>query len=122
MRDVVPKALRFDGVIVVGLELPSFSDETWYAKYVVDAGKLAEEPNSAVREASSYLNFCVTWNKRISEGEDPDPDDFEQFTDLMKSGRWTVYCEGGSLLAIEGAPVFYPDFEVSWIPLENSAA
>jgi hypothetical protein len=89
------------------------SDDTWFGSFHSDLARRGEKVPERVTE---FIEFCQDWNNRVesSPNEPPHPAEFDQYSDLLKSGLWCVKSEQGDVWRISEAPVFAGDGEVSW--------
>jgi hypothetical protein len=62
------------------------------------------------------MEFCANWNERArSDYSNPlDACEFEQYSDLLSSGKWYMVTPEGVQNRIIDAPVFFSGDEVSW--------
>jgi hypothetical protein len=83
---------------------------TWFAEY----RQIVEPQNGSLfGRLSDYIQFCEHWHERLNKEGNPDPSEFDQYSDLIGSSMWRVPCPDGSELRTDGAPVF-TNGEVSW--------
>jgi hypothetical protein len=90
---------------------PFHSDDTWYGHFDLDLSTQNEE---LARQTAEYIRFVGGWNERVRYNERADPDEFDQYFNLVKSGLWSTRDEKGNVMHITGAPVFFYGGEVSW--------
>jgi hypothetical protein len=102
------------GETQVGMVHDAFtSDATWYGTF-----ECFVDPRASVvgDRLVSFIKFCQDWCARSKEDpqDPPDASEFDQFSDIIESGRWFAKTLAGEKLLIEKAPVFYADNEISW--------
>jgi len=71
-----------------------------------------EVVQTAPPRARQYIAFCVAWHERHAS-EEADASEFDAYSDVIGTGRWTVLLESGESRVVDDAPVFM-DGEVSW--------
>jgi hypothetical protein len=102
--------LWYGDVLVAELRDAFPHQGTWFANYeqIVPPGEgLVQD------RLCSYIRFCEDWHQRLEAGKDPDPEEFDQYTDVIESSSWRADCPDGSTLAMDGGPIFVQG-EASW--------
>lgn len=102
-----PSALRLElwhGDLLVAVVSDAFVHQgTWFGGYrqVVTRAQGAQ-----AARLCDYIAFDEQFHRRMDEGENPDPSQYDQFRDVLYSGRWRARCPDGSELAIPEGPGF----------------
>src|SRR4029450_4279913 len=79
-----------------------YSAGTWCGIFNPSFEDCSEE---LVTKFTSYIEFCQDWHERLTSG-DADPLEFEQHSDIVHSGNWTMRQTGSATKSIADAPVF----------------
>jgi hypothetical protein len=87
------------------------TDETWYG--TLDLG-VSGPDRWLVRRIESYISFVTDWNERLRRDDPADPSEFDEYSDLIKSGLWFTKDRYGAVAHIREAPVFFIRNEVTW--------
>jgi len=102
------------GDVLIGRVMDVFlSDMTWFGNLerVVHRcdGELAHR-------LGSFIDFCEDWNERTLKhpADAPDAAEFDQYSDVLKSGLWIVRNSAGESVRIAEAPVFFHGGGISW--------
>jgi hypothetical protein len=111
----VPTAveLRYAGQVIGHITDVFFLDDTWFGSFRTDVRNCEQDmPERVMR----FIEFCQDWNNRVESNpnEPPDPSEFDQYSDLLKSGLWSVKSAQGDVWHVAEAPVFSRDGDVSW--------
>jgi hypothetical protein len=103
--------LLFDGVIVGAIRNSFESDGIWYGSFEI----MVDPPYCELAiDISSYVDFVVDWNDRTRSGSSADASEFERFSEIVKSQKWSTVNAVGMFQRIIDAPVFFPGNEMSW--------
>lgn len=98
--------LFYDSTLV-GEISDAFTDQgTWFGTFRQKLGDQGER----LRE---FIDFCKAWHERLGAGEGGDASDFDNFGEVVTSGLWKVESNDGTVVTIEGCPVFIED-EITW--------
>jgi|SRR5215831_286020 len=98
--------------LAVGTITNSFqSEDTWFG--IVDVS-LSTHEGELAREIADFVRFVEGWNERVRCDGPADPVEFDQYSNLVKSGLWSTRDEQGNVSRITDAPVFFVGGEVSW--------
>ena len=116
-RKPVNLQLWFGDVLVADLLDVITHQGTWFARY---RQIVVPEQGPQQRRLCDFISFCEDWHQRLKRGQAPDAEEFDQYTDVIKTGSWRVSCPDGSELTLTEAPVFV-EGESSWNHLENGA-
>jgi hypothetical protein len=103
--------LYYADLAVGTIKNPFQNDDTWFG--IIDLDPSTHEGQLA-REIAEYIRFVEGWNERVNCNEHPDPDEFNQYSNLVKSGLWSTRDEKGNVNRITDAPIFCIGGEVSW--------
>jgi hypothetical protein len=103
--------LFYGKVEVGGISSAFCSDDTWHGNFRT---AITSEQGPLQRRLCDFIGFCEEWNARCDRGENPDPADFDRYSDVLTSGLWCTSAEDGVVAKIDAAPVFFPGGDVSW--------
>lgn len=105
--------LWYAGQVVGQITDVFFSDHTWFGSF---HSSVAKDGQRVTARVIQFIEFCRDWNSRVESNphDPPDPAEFDQYSDLLKSGLWSVKSAQGDVWQINEAPVFSRDGDVSW--------
>jgi D-glycero-D-manno-heptose 1,7-bisphosphate phosphatase len=103
--------LQFDGVTVGMITNPFENDGVWYGSFQIMIDPERSELSATI---ASYVDFVTDWNERVRSGLVADVSEFDHFSDVVKSQKWTAVDAGGISRRIVDAPVFFRGNEISW--------
>jgi hypothetical protein len=102
--------LYYADLAVGTIKNPFQSDNTWFG--IIDLQSAHD--GELARDIAEYVRFAEDWNERVHCNERADPDEFDKYSNLVKSGLWSTRDEKGNVNRIIDAPVFFTGGEVSW--------
>ena len=106
--------LRFDDV-VVGEIADAFDHQgTQFGTFHCS---LPADGDETAKRLRSFIEFCKDWFERCGSDAGADASEFDQFRDVVGSGKWSVQQPGGEISKIEDAPMFCDGLkgEISWL-------
>jgi hypothetical protein len=106
--------LLFDEV-VVGEIADAFEHEgtqfgTFQCSLPADGDRMA-------KRLRAFIEFCKDWVERSGSSAGADASEFDQYRDVIATGKWSVQQLGGQVFRIEDAPMFHDGLngEISWL-------
>jgi hypothetical protein len=71
--------------LAIGIIRNAFcDDETWHGEFQLG---LSPTDSKLARQIVDFIHFVEDWNERVGRNESPDPKEFDQYSDLIKSGH-----------------------------------
>jgi hypothetical protein len=105
--------LRFRQTLIGHISNANCSDDTWHGSF-----KPVKEVNCdpVSSRVASFIKFCGEWNDRfeINTQNPPDANEFDQFSDVVSPGSWSVESDCGRVMGIFDAPFFFSDGSITW--------
>lgn len=102
--------LWFGELLVAELSNVIAHQGTWFGDYISVA---TIKQCSSAAEIDKYIVFSKKLHKRLKQGKNPDPREFDRFKDVLYSKLWRVRFSDGCELAMNEGPGFVAG-EVSW--------
>ncbi len=98
--------LYYDSLLVGDIAAPLLHQGTWFGDFhqVIAAGD-----GLLARRVCDFISFCQQCHLKPNAK----PSEFEQFSDLLRSGLWCTKGAAGPVGKIEEAPYFM-NGEISW--------
>ncbi len=111
--------LYYDGLLVGDIAAPLLHQGTWFGDF---HQLVAAQDGQLAHRICDFIDFCREWHVRLKVGATCEASEFDQFSDLMRSGLWSTKDADGAATAIDEAPVFVTG-EISWRlkPVESPA-
>jgi hypothetical protein len=77
---------------------------------------LPPDGDKTAKRLRAFIEFCTDWFERSGSEAGADASEFDQYRDVVSSGKWSVQKPGGDLSKIEDAPMFQDGLkgEISW--------
>lgn len=100
------------GDVLLGRIMNSFCHQgTWFGIY-----KLTEncDADYVLQNVFPFIEFCIDWNERLQGSDPANSDEFDKYSNIIRSGQWTIETTDGKKYKITEAPVFFKDGEISW--------
>ena len=94
--------LYYADLAVGTIRNPFQDDDTWYGTVDLD---LSPQDGELAHQIAEYVRFIEAWNERVHRNEQADPGEFDQYSNLVKSGLWSTRDENGQVNRIAEAPV-----------------
>src|SRR5690349_413207 len=104
--------LWYDEVLVGNVLDPYESEGVWYGTSDI---RLRAADGATARRVADFVEFSLEWNAKAERQEDPDAAEFDQYSDIINSGRWRVKVAGGVVFPVDQAPIFAPNKFVSYM-------
>jgi hypothetical protein len=106
--------LLFDNV-VVGEITDAFEHQgTQFGNFLCS---LPADGDRTAKRLRAFIEFCKDWFERSGSEAGADASEFDQYRDVVSSGKWSVQKPDGDLSKIEDAPIFQDGLngEISWL-------
>jgi len=105
--------LWYDNVLIGQVTDTYYSDRTWWGIL-----KRIAHPSDGelAHRVLSFIDFCEDWNERTGKNpaDPPSAAEFDQYSDVLKSGLWSIRNAEGERNRIGTAPLFYAGGEFCW--------
>lgn len=113
--------LWYGNVLIGRISDTFFSDDTWYG---ILERLVHPDDGEFSHRLVSFIDFCKDWNERIlnDPADPPDASEFDQYSDILKSGLWVVRDSAGETTRIAEAPVFFNRGDISWRTDDSTVA
>jgi hypothetical protein len=102
--------LYYDNLLVGEIAAPLLHQGTWSGDFL---RVVAAQDGPLARRICDFITFCREWHVRLHAGTGCEASEFDQFSDLLRSGLWLTRDADGKAAMIEEAPVFISS-EISW--------
>src|SRR5215472_16073473 len=102
--------LYYDNLLVGSIAAPLLHQGTWSGAF---HQVVAAQDGPLAQRICDFIAFCRAWHVRLRAQATCEAAEFEQFSDLLRSGLWLTRDPDGTTAAIEEAPVFISG-EISW--------
>lgn len=111
--------LYYDRLLIGDITAPFLHQGTWFGGF---HQIIAAQDGPSAQRVCDFVVFCQAWHARLHDGANCEASEFDQFTDLLRSGLWFTRDAGGAAANIDEAPLFM-DGEISWRlkPVESPA-
>jgi len=119
-RWVAPSTLElqlwYGDVLVAELHQVFPHQGTWFAPYEL---KITPGDGALQDRLLKYIAFKEDFDRRVTEGEDHDFDEFDPFGDIADASSWKVPRPDGGAMPMEGR-IWFMDGQASWQHPETS--
>jgi len=102
--------LFYDNLLVGDIAAPLLHQGTWFGDF---RQVVATQDSTLAQRVCDFIAFCREWHARLATQASCEASEFDQFSDLVRSGLWFTRDADGVAARIEEAPVF-TDGEISW--------
>lgn len=102
--------LYCDNLLVGDITAPLYDQGTWFGGF---SQRVVAQDGPLAHRVCDFITFCREWHGRLAAGATCEASEFDRFSDLLRSGRWSTRASDGTVARIEEAPVFVKA-EVSW--------
>src|SRR5262245_59276872 len=103
--------LYYDNLLVGGVGAPLLHQGTWFGDF---HQVIAPQNGPLAQRICDFIAFCRGWHTRLDIGANCEASEFDQFSDLLRSGLWLTRNADGMAARIEEAPVFTSSAAISW--------
>ncbi len=106
--------LLFNNVVVGEIADPFEHQGTQFGSFQCS---LPAEGDKTAKRLRAFIEFCKDWFERSGSDAGADASEFDQYPDVVTSGKWTVRKPGGDLWKLLDAPMFHDGLkgEISWL-------
>jgi hypothetical protein len=110
--------LNYDDLPVGEIADSFYHQGTWFGRF---HQIVSPQDGPIACRICDFIAFCREWNARIAADAPFEASEFEQYSDVVQSGRWFTRDVEGTIAKIEEAPNFI-NGEISWrLKTEESA-
>jgi hypothetical protein len=102
--------LYYDSLLIGDIAVPLLDQETWFGDF---HQVVALQDGPLAQRICDFIVFCREWHVRLHAGVTCEASEFDQFSDLLRSGLWLTRNADGTAAKIEEAPVFI-NGQISW--------
>ena len=104
-------SLICEALVVGRLENCSCDDDTWNGTIILT---IEQHYGELAKRVLQFIKFCQEWNERVLQRLPSEASEFDEYSDLIKTGLWKTKEANGDVRYIVDAPVFFQSGEVSW--------
>jgi hypothetical protein len=78
---------------------------------------LPPDGDMTTKRLCKFIDFCKDWFERCGSEDGADASEFDQFRDIVSSGKWSIRQAAGDCSSIKEAPMFHDGREgqISWL-------